>query len=179
MAANPATSPAMAPSHIEATVRPATRDDLPRLEWFGLYWHYRQIYEHTYRQQLCERRLMLVADVNGFPVGQVFIQFESHEMRVADGRQRAYLYSLRVMEPFQGRGLGTQLIRAAEEAIAARGYAWATIAVAKDNAGARRLYERLGYRTFGEDDGCWSYTDPDGERHHVNEPSWLLHKRLA
>jgi ribosomal protein S18 acetylase RimI-like enzyme len=145
------------PLHIEAAIRPATADDLPRLEWFGQYWGYRDIFQRTYQDHLRGSRLMLVAD----------------------GRKRAYIYALRVMVPFQGHGLGTRLIQAAEAAMLARGCHWATIAVAKDNAGALRLYERLGYHAFDDDPGCWSYADPDGRRHHVNEPSWIMHKQLA
>jgi ribosomal protein S18 acetylase RimI-like enzyme len=163
---------------LEATIRPATADDLPKLEWFGQYWRYRKIFEHTYQHQLRGRRLMLLADVNDFPVGQVFVQFDSREARLADGTRRAYLYSLRVMEPFRQRGLGTRLILASEEAIAARGYDWSTIAVAKDNPRAQRLYQRLDYQTFSDDPGRWSFMDPAGERHHVVEPAWLMNKRL-
>lgn len=166
------------PLQLEAVIRPVTAEDLPRLEWFGRYWRYRDIFQRTYEEQLRGRRLMLVADVNDFPVGQVFVQFDSAEARFADGRQRAYLYSLRVLEPFQRQGLGTLLIRAGEEAMLARSYSWSSIAVAKDNPGARRLYERLGYRVFDDDPGSWSYMDPAGRQHRVNEPAWVMHKQL-
>ena len=167
------------PLNFEAVIRPANAADLPKLEWFGQYWHYRKIFERTFREHLQGRRLMLVADVNGFPVGQVFIQFESIERRFADGRERAYLYSLRVLTPFQKRGLGTQLIMAAEEYIRARGCQWITIAVAKDNLGAQRLYGRLGFTVFSEDPGKWSFIDPGGRRHFVDEPCWVMQKPLA
>lgn len=168
-----------APNKFEAIIRPATAEDLPKLEWFGRYWRYRDIFKRTFEEQERGRRLMLVADMDGFPVGQVFIQFESVERRYADGSQRAYLYSLRVMEAFQGHGLGTRLVKRAEEAIIERGYRWATIAVAQNNAGALRLYQRLGYDVFGEDPGQWSFVDPAGIRHQINEPAWLMHKQLA
>jgi ribosomal protein S18 acetylase RimI-like enzyme len=167
------------PLQLEAVIRPATADDVPKLEWFGQYWRYRSIFQRTYEDHLRGTRLMLVADVNDFPVGQAFVQFNSVERRFADGLKRAYIYSLRVMQPFRGRGLGTQLIYVAEQAILARGYGWATIAVAKDNQAALRLYERLGYRTFDDDPGRWSYSDPAGRRHFVNEPSWIMHKQLV
>jgi hypothetical protein len=53
-----------------------------------------------------------------------------------------------------------------------------TIAVAKDNPNARRLYERLGYRVFAEDAGCWSFMDPDGQWQRVTEPCYVLEKHL-
>ena len=167
------------PLPMEAVIRPATAEDVPKLEWFGQYWRYRAIFRRTYEDHVRGRRLMLVADVSGFPIGQVFIQFNSVERHFADGLKRAYIYSLRVMEPFRGQGLGSRLVGVAEEAILARDYTLATIAVAKDNDGALRLYQRLGYRTFADDPGRWSYSDPAGRRRHVNEPSWIMHKQLV
>ena len=122
---------------------------------------------------------MLIADVNNFPIAQLFIQFHSLEFHFADGQQRAYVYSLRVMAPFQNQGLGSQLMTVAEETIRARGFSWVTIAVAKTNEGALRLYNRLGYKKFRDDPGKWSYVDPAGKRRSVDEPSWVLEKQLT
>lgn len=166
------------PLRVEATIRPAVASDIRKLEWFGQYWSFRHIFEHTYNEQLKGNRLMMVADVNDFPVGQLFIQLASSESRFADGTTRAYFYSLRVMDPFQGLGLGTKLLRVGERILVARGYTWATIAVAKENSAARRLYERLGFRVFGDDPGRWSYRDPDGKVRRVREPAWILEKNF-
>ena len=45
----------------------------------------------------------------------------------------------------RGQGIGARLLRAAEQALQARGFRWALLGVQADNPGARRLYERLGY----------------------------------
>jgi ribosomal protein S18 acetylase RimI-like enzyme len=82
------------------------------------------------------------------------------------------------MTPFQGQGIGTQLIRAAETELVARGFEWATIAVATNNRRALQLYKRLGYRVFREDDSHWSFEDPSGEEHTVQEACFALEKRL-
>jgi ribosomal protein S18 acetylase RimI-like enzyme len=121
---------------------------------------------------------MLLAVTNDFPVGRVFIQFRSSERKVADGCTRAYLYSLRVMEMFRGKGIGTRLLQEAESLILERGFRRATIAVAKDNFNARRLYERMGYAIFKDDPGKWSFLDHRGLVRHVTEPCWLLQKNL-
>ncbi len=160
------------------TLRIATRADLSKLEWYGQYAHYRQLFRRTFRDQQAGKRLMLVAASHDFPIGMVFIQFQSSERKVADGCTRAYLYSLRVMEMFRGKGIGTRLIQEAEGLIQDRDFQWATIAVAKDNHNARRLYERLGYRIFRDDPGQWSYLDYRGQVRNVNEPCWLLQKNL-
>jgi ribosomal protein S18 acetylase RimI-like enzyme len=82
--------------------------------------------------------------------------------------------------PFlQGRGIGTQLIEAAETELVERGFLAATIAVAVENERARALYERLGYEVFRRDTSSWSYHDPDGNTHEVNEICWALKKPLV
>ncbi len=164
---------------LNVIIRPATPDDLPGLEWFGQFWRYRNLFRHTYEEQKAGRRLMLVADLNGFPVGRLFVQIGPANPLYADGWSRGYLYSLHVMTPLHGQGIGTQLIRTAEHLLTEHGYTWATIAAAKDNPRARRLYNRLGYVCFHEDPGEWSYIDPDGVKHQIVEPCWVFEKRLT
>ncbi len=159
-------------------VRTGTLADIPKFEWYGLYTHQRNLFRRAYREQQLGRRLILVADSNNFPIGHLFIQFISTDSAIADGKKRAYLYSLRVMEMFRGYGIGTCLIQEAEAIILDRGFQWCTIAVAKENQAAKRLYERLGYRTFAEDPGRWSYIDHEGRTRYMNEPCWLLQKEL-
>src|SRR5579863_9970020 len=124
--------------------RPAEPADLPKLEWHGEYSHFRRVFRNTFEEQRAGRRLMLLADVNGYPIGQIFIQLESADDWWQGGK-RAYLYSLRVMDVFRGQGIGTALIREAERLLSDRDYDSISIAVAKDNPRARQLYERLGY----------------------------------
>lgn len=163
---------------IPVNFRTAVQSDLPKLEWYGQYSHYRNLFRRAFREQQVGKRLMLIADSNDFPIGHVFIQFISAERSTTQVDRRAYLYSLRVMEMFRGYGIGTRLIQEAENAIHDREFEWAAIAVAKDNLGARRLYERVGYRIFAEDAGRWSYTDHEGHTRQVQEPCWLLQKRI-
>lgn len=163
----------------EVKIREAELQDLPGLEWDGLYTKYRALYHHTFSESLLGRRAMILAVLNNQPIGQVFVQLARGKTLFADGSSRAYQYALRVMAPFRGNGIGTALIRAAEALMYRRGFRWATIAVAKDNVAARRLYERLGYRIAGDDPGQWRYTDPEGTVHHVSEPCWALEKPIS
>ena len=160
---------------LSVVVRTATAEDIPKLEWYGQYRHFRNLFRRAYREQRTGRRLILIADVNNFPIGHLFIQFNPTTRK----RPRAYFYSFRVMEMFRGQGLGTWLLKNAEIIALNRGMRWANIAAAKDNDGARRLYERSGYRIYGEDDGQWSYVDHRGNVRHINEPCWLLEKKLT
>jgi ribosomal protein S18 acetylase RimI-like enzyme len=163
---------------VPVSLRLAVLTDLSKLEWYGQYTHYRRLFRRTFREQESGHRLMLLAVTNDFPIGTVFIQFRSSERKVADGCTRAYLYSLRVMEMFRGKGIGTRLLQEAESLILDHGFQRATIAVAKDNLNARRLYERLGYAIFRDDPGHWSFVDHRGQVRRVNEPCWLLQKNL-
>ncbi len=168
--------------HVEVEFRVARPDDLPKLEWYGQYTHFRTMFRRTYREQLAGNRLMLVADCNGFPIGQIFMQLHrkdsSNDGHRADDLERTYFYSLRVMEMFRGHGIGSRLIETAEQIALAKGYRSASIAAAKDNPRARRLYERMGYRVFMDDPGRWSYVDHEGRVRHVHEPCWVLEKNL-
>lgn len=162
----------------EVVIRPARSADLPLLEWSGEFWHYREKFRTAYADQLAGRRLLLVADLNGYPVGRVAIVFSGGNPLYANGHSRAYLYSLQVMPFLQGLGIGTRLLDSAEDVLRARGFRHAIIAAALDNQGAQRLYRKRGYVRYAEDPGRWSYTDPDGVVHQVEEPCWLMRKRL-
>jgi ribosomal protein S18 acetylase RimI-like enzyme len=158
--------------------RLAERLDLPKLEWGGEYTHFRRVFQQAYADQMAGHRLMLIAEMNDYPIGQIFIQLDSFDDRTNAFGKRGYFYSLRVMTPFQRRGLGTALIREAEQYLIERNYDSVSIAAAKDNPDARRLYERLGYRVYTEDSGRWSYTDHEGRTRHVYEPCYMLEKYL-
>ncbi len=163
---------------MQVVFRFAERDDLPKLEWHGEYVHFRRVFHRAFEDQRAGRRLMLLADVNGYPIGQVFVQLESFDDFGRNAGQRGYLYSLRVMDAFQHQGIGTALLREAERILRERHYDSVSIAAAKDNPGARRLYERLGYKVYTEDSGRWNYVDHEGRTRHVVEPCWILEKML-
>lgn len=160
-------------------IRPAVREDLPKLEWYGAYIKTRNFIRKAYAEQMQGRRLMLVADMNGFPVGQVYLQFSANNTNIADGQIRAYLYSFRVIDHLRGCGVGTLLLNAAHSLLAERGFQIVVLQVAKTNGAALRLYLRHDYHIAGEDPGVWSYIDHRGVVQEVNEPVWVMRKRLA
>ena len=168
---------------LPVTFRLAQKDDLPRLEWFGQYTHYRNVFQRNFRDQQAGRRFMLLADMNGFPIGQIFAQLvfpdEGIEPRGHYVQQAtAYFYSLRVMDMFRGHGLGKRLLQEAEQLGKQAGCVRGSIAAARDNPRARRMYERAGYVVVGEDRGEWSYTDHLGRLRQVREPCFVLEKYL-
>ncbi len=79
----------------------------------------------------------------------------------------------------QGRGVGTQLIAAAEAIAVERGFKRIGIGVVVDNVAARRLYERLGYEYWGDVLDVSEYRDDAGNVIHVQkDPAVYLIKRV-
>jgi ribosomal protein S18 acetylase RimI-like enzyme len=162
-------------------VRPLAEGDLPALEWDGEFVRFRRLFRQAYEEMLVGSRLMLVMErkSTGEIVGQVFIQWSSSDARFADGRQRGYLYALRVKPEYRERGLGTRLLWEAEDILLRRGMRKASIGVEKNNPRARALYERYGFRIVGDDPGRWSFVDHEGVLQEVVEPAWLMEKNLG
>jgi ribosomal protein S18 acetylase RimI-like enzyme len=159
-------------------VRLCTREDLRALEWHGAFTHHRELIAAAFERQAQGAVLMLVADVGGWPVGQVWIDLTR---RAAQGAGR--IWALRIVPSLQGAGLGTHLLDAAEELLRRRGFAAAEIGVEPANAGARRLYERLGYRLAGRARETYAYTPPrrphgEAQREEVQIDEWIMRKPL-
>ena len=83
-----------------------------------------------------------------------------------------YVNVLAVQPRLRGKGLGTQLLGRADEIGRARGKSGMSVIVSDTNAGARRLYERCGYRVAATRPRVKDAWDNDG-RDRV-----LLAKRL-
>jgi ribosomal protein S18 acetylase RimI-like enzyme len=85
---------------------------------------------------------LLVADRDGSIDGYALVLFR-------EGSDVARLYSIAVAPESAGRGLGTNLLTAAEEAAIARQRSILRLEVHENNAAAIRRYEKSGYRHFG------------------------------
>ncbi len=149
----------------QGVVRAANHTDLPHLEWHGGA-DLRSFYESTWQGHQSGELTFLVADLGGFPVGQIVILWHGKRSHP----HFPDLQSLRVHPAFRGLGLGSRLIEAAEAFCAERGFEKVGLSVGLDNPHARRLYERLGYNSqeviYDEE---WSYTNQNGTEIHVVE----------
>ncbi len=154
-------------------LRPCAREDLPRLEWFGMFAMHRQIIRQTFAAQQRREAMMIIADLNGWPAGQIWIDLASKSSEAA-----GVLWAFRVFPMLQRFRIGTRLILSAERFLAQRGYSFAEIGAEKSDSTARRLYERLGYQLTGAERVEYSYTQPDGTIVHVPLDEWLLRKEL-
>jgi len=159
---------------LEIAIRHCTEADLDRLEWFGLFTEHREIIHMAFARQRLGEVDMLVADLNGFPVGQAWIDF-----RRTKADENATLWAVRVLPPLQRHGIGERLMRAAELVACERGETSLSLAVERSNPDARRFYERLGYRQIGTCENSYSYHTPDGHHREIPQSLFLMRKELA
>ena len=85
----------------------------------------------------------LVAWDGDDPVGHAHISWEGTTLGAPE------IQDVFVPEELRGRGIGTELSRAAERLAHERGYGRISISASVANEGALRLYRRLGYRDAG------------------------------
>ena len=116
-------------------IRPCRAEDLPELEWCGAYREQRELAERTFAAMERGAQLMWVADVGGFPIGQIWVDLS-----------RDRLWAARVFPALRGRGIGSRLARVAERELGARGRPTASVAVEVENTAALRFWMREGYR---------------------------------
>lgn len=126
---------------LEIRVRQCHEGDLPAMEWHGLFAHDRDAIRETFVAQSRGDAIMLVAVTAGGYAGQIWLDLG----RLAiDGT--GLLWALRVWPCLRGLGIGTWLLRGAEDTLRRRGFRRAELSVETSNTAALRLYERLGYR---------------------------------
>jgi ribosomal protein S18 acetylase RimI-like enzyme len=89
-------------------------------------------------------RALLVAEVDGEVVGLAEARMRRDE---SSGFVGAYVEELAVTVAWRGRGVGTRLMAEVERWARQHGARSVALDTMETNAGARRLYERLGYTT--------------------------------
>ncbi|MCK5646028.1 MAG: GNAT family N-acetyltransferase [Anaerolineales bacterium] len=159
-------------------IRNACSEDLPALEWEGEYRIFRRLYRRAMNEAKRGHRILLVADLIGRLIGQIFIQLHTISADPKKLPKTGYFYSFRVRSEYRNLGVGTSLVSSAEDALRRGNFQRALIGVAKDNSDALRLYERLGYRIISEDPGEWSFIDDENEVRKIVEPTFILEKYL-
>jgi ribosomal protein S18 acetylase RimI-like enzyme len=175
----------------QVTIRQLTREDLPALEWEGEYTHFRRVYADAFERARTGRSILWVAEFTSLAptagiyhnhlnevIGQLFVQLTCDRPELADGIHKGYIYAFRVKPFFRAGGLGSRMLKTAEDDLKQRGFKTATLNVAQVNRDARRLYERLGYHVVAADPGRWSYPDEKGYWRFVEEPAWRMEKAL-
>jgi GNAT superfamily N-acetyltransferase len=155
-------------------IRPCREGDLEAMEWMGLFLPHREIIHAAFDRQRQGEDLMLVADANGFPIGQVWIDFRRKKHEAT-----ALFWAIRVFPPLQNLGIGRHLLASAEDVVRTRGMGRVELGVERDNPGARRFYERHGYRAAGKMRDSYRYVTPDGRPATVPLDQFIMTKELA
>jgi ribosomal protein S18 acetylase RimI-like enzyme len=161
-------------AQLKITLRNAQESDLSALEWWGWHREHREIIRAVFDETLRGESLMIVADSSGFPVGQVWV-----DLKRGKPCKIGMLWAVRVIPGFQGAGIGSQLIEAAEKVLAELGYKFCEIGVEEENESARRLYESMGYREIGKRHEQRSFVDPAGRDQCLVTHEWILQKALS
>ena len=160
-------------------IRKMVEDDLPSLEWNGEYAHFRRVYQDAFDRFQRGLSVLWVAELSGTGViGQVFIQLICDRPELADGTNRAYLYSFRVRPEYRRAGLGTRIMQVVFDDLRRRGFHTLTLNVAKDNPQARKLYERNHFSIVAHEPGRWTFQDEKGGWQTVEEPAWRMERHL-
>ena len=128
------------------TIRACEARDLEHFGTFGGPLHV-QYCRDEFARGPAALAILVAVDSDDAPIGKVHLDFEQHR-----GDGIAALNAAVVTPPLQGVGIGTELMRAAEAFVCERGYHAIVLGVEDSNVGARRLYERLGYRGVGVGD---------------------------
>jgi len=140
--------------------------------------------KHSRRMEMQDRGdvTYLIAWEGTKPVGHVMIRWKGTEEKAP---RRAlpgcpHMEDLAVIETRRGRGIGSTLVAAAENAAREKGMDMIGLAVALDNPDAERLYRRLGYRDadIPPYESRWSFTDASGKTIEIRETDRYLVKEL-
>lgn len=151
---------------LDVRIRRCREDDLPALEWFGLFAPHRALIRKVFEQQQQGQALMLVAEVNGEASGQAWIDWSGRARGIAE------LWAVRLLPCLQRQGLGARLVDVAERIALASACTEMQLGVETGNVRARQFWERLGYR----------YTATAVTTHRTGTQAskqWLLAKALA
>ncbi|MFJ4623927.1 GNAT family N-acetyltransferase [Streptomyces sp. NPDC088812] len=140
---------------VPVSVRDLLPRDLPACTWSGSAVHLRHVERELARAAAGEVDYLAVCTPVDLPVAIGGIDYQV-------SAEAGTLWQLAVFPALRSHGLGTLLVRAAEQRIRDRGLRRAELAVEENNPRARDLYERLGYVAYGREPDAWDEEGPDG-----------------
>ncbi|MFC8495155.1 GNAT family N-acetyltransferase [Streptomyces sp. NPDC057235] len=156
---------------LSVTVRDLLPRDLPACAWSGSATHLRHVERELARAASGEVDYLAVCTPADLPVAIGGIDYQV-------SKEAGTLWQLAVLPPLQSCGLGTLLVRAAEQRIRHHGLRRAELAVEENNPRARALYERLGYVAYGREPDAWDAEGPDGSIRRYETMCVLMRKDL-
>jgi len=157
---------------VPVSVRDLTNEDLPACAWSGTATHLAHVARELDRAQRGEVDYLAVCPPSDLPVAIGMIDYQAQP-------DAGTLSQLAVQAAWRSCGLGTVLIRAAEQRILAKGLDRAELGVEESNPRAHALYERLGYVAYGRRPEAWDEEAPDGSVVRYQTMCTLMRKKLS
>lgn len=168
---------------LEVEIKPLTTADLESVEdHINFDW----AAQHKHRERLGKqdkgKAIYLVAWHRNIPVGHVLLEWSgtADEPMCSQLVHCPNLEDLFVAPQYRAKGVGSRILQEAEALAQQKGYSQIGLGVASGDAGARRLYERLGYEDagFGEYKTGGSYLDQEGQEQTWQETCCYFVKRI-
>ncbi len=82
---------------------------------------------------------------NNSLIGELHVKYDNEDKDFAEKGKRAYLFAFRIHKDYQGKGLGSYLLKTVIDELNANGYHELTVGVEDDNILARYMYEKYGF----------------------------------
>lgn len=82
---------------------------------------------------------------DGQIIGELRVRYNDNDTRFAALHKRAYLYAFRILDYYQGKGLGNHLLQGVLQILSDKGYFEFTVGVENDNEKAKHLYAKFGF----------------------------------
>lgn len=155
------------PLPLPLIVRDLTADDLPLCDWAGS-----GLPDGLERARRGEADYLVVCPPSGRPIATGGIDY-------VETPGAGTLYQFHVHEIVRSCGIGALLVRAAEDRARDRGLERVELGVDEQAPRPQRLYERLGYTTYGLRPGGWDLLEPDGSTSRYDTMIILMNKTLA
>jgi GNAT superfamily N-acetyltransferase len=154
------------PLHVQ--IRPLAATEIRLLEWHLAFdWAASGKHRQRFERQEVGEVVYLVAWYDDAPVGHVLLKWQGPtNPELATPRDCPDLEDLFVSPVLRSRGIGSQLLAAAESLAVQRGCSRIGLAVDVANSRARALYRRRGYRKVGRGTfvNRWSWLGRDGQK---------------
>jgi ribosomal protein S18 acetylase RimI-like enzyme len=157
----------------DVVFRLCERRDLRNLEWEGIFRSDRRTIESAFRKQERGQGVMLLAEANGLPAGQVWIDLTKRRKQDA-----ALVWAMRVVPWLQGQGIGSRLLEAAGKIALSSGLSALELTVDRTNVIAQRLYRRQGFEMVGEMNEFEPYRTRAGRTVQLRRPRFQMRKLL-
>lgn len=157
---------------VPVSVRDLSADDLTNCAWAGTPIHLTYVRTAVERAQRGEVDYLAICPPSDLPVAIGGIDYSLDS-------QAGTLWQLMVHPALRSCGLGTRLIKEAEQRIRARGWCWSRLSVEDDNPRAQALYKRLGYVAYDRQRETWNIEADDGTITRHETVCTLMRKSLA